>query len=87
MDVLALIPGMVRTPNFERSGAARGAGMLLAPIEPAQAVEEALAALGKEPSVVPGRAWKAVAVAGSLAPRRAMIEAVGKRMAGLEHQR
>ncbi len=87
VDVLALIPGMVRTPNFERSGAARGAGMLLAPIEPAQAVEEALAALGKEPSAVPGRAWKAVAVAGSLAPRRAMIEAVGKRMAGLEHQR
>lgn len=87
VDVLALIPGMVRTPNFERSGAARSAGLLLAPIEPAEAVEEALGALGKEPSVVPGRTWKAVAVAGSLAPRRTMIEAIGKRMASLERQR
>lgn len=87
VDVLALIPGMVRTPNFERSGASRGAGLLLAPIEPAEAVDEALAALGKAPSVVPGRAWKAVAVAGSLAPRRTMIEAIGQRMAGLERQR
>ena len=88
VDVMALIPGMVRTPNFERSGASRSANRLLAPIEPDQAVDEALAALGKEPSMVPGRTWKAVAVAGSLAPRRTMIEAIGKYMAaGLEPRR
>lgn len=87
VDVLALIPGMVRTPKFERSGAASGASRLLVPIEPAAAVQEALAALGKQPSIVPGRAWRAAAVAGSLAPRRAIIEAIGKRMAGLRPQR
>jgi hypothetical protein len=87
VDVIALIPGMVRTPKFERSGAASGESMLLSAVEPADAVAEALAALGKEPSVVPGRAWKAVAAAGSLVPRRTMIEAIGKQMSGLKPQR
>lgn len=87
VDVIALIPGMVRTPSFERSGAALGESALLAAVEPAAAVDEALGALGKEPSTVPGWAWKAVAVAGSIAPRRAMLEAIGRQMAGLKTQR
>jgi hypothetical protein len=87
VDVIALIPGMVRTPNFERSGAARGESALLSAVEPADAVEEALGALGKAPSTVPGWAWKAVALAGSLAPKRTMLEAIGNQMAQLKAQR
>jgi hypothetical protein len=87
VDVIALIPGMVRTPSFERSGAARGESALLAAVDPGVAVEAALGALGKEPSTVPGWAWKAAAVASNLAPRRAMLEAIGRQMAGLKTQR
>lgn len=86
VDVLALIPGMVRTPNFKRSGADSGEGMLLAAVEPKEAVDEALSALGKEPRTVPGRVWKLAAAASSLVPRTAMIESIGKRMSGLKKQ-
>lgn len=86
VDVVALIPGMVRTPNFKRSGADSGENFLLAAVEPTVAVDEALSALGKEPSTVPGRAWKAIAAASSLVSRKTMIETVGKRMSGLKKQ-
>jgi hypothetical protein len=86
VDVLALIPGMVRTPNFKRSGADTGAGKMLTPVEPSEAVDEALSALGKEPRAVPGKAWKLIAAASNLAPRKKMIEAIGKRMSGLKRQ-
>jgi uncharacterized protein len=86
VDVLALIPGMVKTPNFKRSGADSGESKLLAAVEPQEAVDEALAALGKEPRTVPGRAWKLAAAASSLMPRKAMIESIGKRMSGLKKQ-
>lgn len=86
VDVLALIPGMVRTPNFKRSGADSGEDMLLAAVEPHEAVDEALGALGKEPRTVPGRIWKLAAAASGLVPRKAMIESVGKRMRGLKKQ-
>ena len=84
VDVLAFIPGMVRTPAFERSGANSGESALLSAIEPTQAVDEALGALGQQPRVVPGRAWKAVAIAGSLMPRSTMIKAIGRQMKGLK---
>jgi len=84
VDVLAFIPGMVRTPAFERSGANSGESALLSAIEPTQAVDEALGALGQQPRVVPGRAWKAVALAGSLMPRSTMIKAIGRQMKGLK---
>jgi uncharacterized protein len=86
VDVMAFIPGMVRTPNFERSGAVKGSNRFFAPVEPAAAVDEALAGLGKGPRTVPGRVWKAVAAASSLVPRDRMIEAVGQQMRGLEKQ-
>lgn len=86
VDVLALIPGMVRTPNLKRSGADSGEGMLLAAVEPQEAVDDALGALGKEPRIVPGRSWKLAAAASNLVPRKTMIEAIGKRMRGLKKQ-
>ena len=86
VDVMAFIPGMVRTPNFERSGAAKSSSKLFNPVEPAQAVDEALAGLGRGPRVVPGRVWKAIAAATALLPRERVIEAVGQRLSGLEKQ-
>lgn len=87
VDVLALIPGMVKTPNFERSGAARGENMLLEAIEPAAAVDEALGALGRKPSTIPGWKWKAAAAAANLVPREQMIDLVGRQMKGLKKMR
>ena len=86
VDVMAFIPGMVRTPNFERSGANKATSMLFSPVEPAAAVEDALAGLGKGPRVVPGKVWKAMAAASNLMPRDKLIEAAGERMRGLENQ-
>lgn len=87
VDVLALIPGMVKTPNFERSGASRGQTRLIEAIEPAVAVEEAFDALGQRPSTVPGWRWKAIAAASNLVPRRQMIDIIGRQMKGLEKMR
>lgn len=84
VDVVGLIPGMVRTPSFQRSGAATGESRLLPAVTPAEAVDAALDALGQEPSVVPGSAWKAVATAGNFMPRRLMIEAIARQMQGLK---
>ena len=87
VDVVGLIPGMVHTPNFERSGAASGESLLLRAIDPEEAVAAALGALGHQPSVVPGMAWKAVSAAGRLVPRRLMIEAMGQQVRGLKTTR
>lgn len=84
VDVVGFIPGMVRTPQFERSGAASGESALLRAVEPSEAVDAALGALGREPSVIPGGVWKVVAAAGSLVPRKLMIAAIGQRMRGLK---
>lgn len=86
VDVMAFIPGMVRTPNFERSGANKATSVLFSPVEPATAVDEALAGLGKGPRTVPGKVWRAMAAASSLMPRDKLIEAAGERMRGLENQ-
>lgn len=86
VDVMAFIPGMVRTPNFERSGANKATSVLFSPVEPAAAVDDALAGLGKGPRVVPGKVWKAMAAASNLMPRDKLIEAAGERMRGLENQ-
>jgi len=81
VDALAFIPGMVKTPSFERSGASDSAMAIMPPLEPAEAVTEALSALGRHPSWIPGRAWRAGAAAMSkLLPRKLAIGVVGARM-------
>ena len=81
VHALAFVPGMVNTPSFVRTGANRSAASLLPPVEPQQAVEEALAALGKYPSWIPGRAWRAVALLQSkVLPRRVAISMVRERL-------
>lgn len=81
VDALAFVPGMVNTPSFVRSGANKSATALMPPVEPEQAVEEALAALGKYPSWIPGRVWRAAAVAlTKIVPRRLSIRFTADRM-------
>ncbi len=55
VDVLALCPGATNTPAFVKSGACIDNVPGMPFMEPAPVVTEALNALGKRPSVVPGR--------------------------------
>ena len=81
VHALAFVPGMVNTPSFVRSGASKSATALMPPVEPEQAVEEALGALGTYPSWIPGRAWRVAALVQSkLLPRRFAIERVRDRL-------
>ena len=81
VDALAFVPGMVNTPSFVRTGANKSANAFMPPVEPAPAVEEALAALGKYPSWIPGRVWRAAALLQSkVLPRRFAISMVRDRL-------
>jgi short-subunit dehydrogenase len=81
VDVLTVVPGATRTPGWESSRADRR-GVLVPPVmEPAEVVEEALAALGKRPSLIPGRTNRLLAGAlGRILPRRRAIESLGRSM-------
>jgi len=74
VDVLAVQPGSTRTPGWlssQRAGADEMPAM-----EPAEVVREALAALGVEPSVVPGELNRQGAEMLKRMPRRQAIELV-----------
>jgi len=74
VDVLACCPGLVRTPTYLATDAARPGRMVPPPMEPDAVARAALAALGHRPVVIPGR-WNrlgAFAVA-RLLPRRAAV--------------
>jgi short-subunit dehydrogenase len=70
VDVLACLAGATRTPGFERSRPR--SGLISAPVmEPEAVVGEALAALGRRPSLVPGLANRlAAALMSRVLPRR-----------------
>src|SRR5262249_10979000 len=76
VDVLACRAGATRTPAFERSRPKPGP----APIMDAQPVAaQALDALGKAPSMVPGALYGAAAfLMQRLLPRRAAVATMGK---------
>lgn len=76
VDVLACRAGATRTPAFERSQPAPGP----APVMDAGPVAvEALAALGKVPSMVPGTLNRAVAfLMARVMPRRAAVATMGR---------
>ncbi len=75
VDVLACRAGATRTPAYERSNPASA----LAPImDPQPVAAQALAALGKQPSMIPGAANAAIAfLMGRVMPRRAAITVMG----------
>lgn len=80
VDVLACAAGATRTPNLLRASPQGEPGM----IEPEQVVEEALAALGKGPMMVPG-AFNRLATffMRRVLPRRMAVEILGNRTARL----
>jgi len=81
VDVLAWCAGATRTPGLLRS-APRTGGALAAPqMEPDAVVEEALAALGRGPSAVAGRANRLAALLlGRLLPRGAAVRLMQRAM-------
>jgi uncharacterized protein len=76
VDVLACAAGATRTPNLLRASPQGEPGM----IEPEQVVEEALAALGRGPMMVPGLFNRFATFAmRRLMPRRMAVEILGNR--------
>ncbi len=75
VDVLGVCAGATRTPNFERSAPNGAPGLL----EPEQVVEEALAALGTRPLLIPGGFNRAASFAlRRLISRRAAVRIMGQ---------
>ena len=74
VDVLAVCPGVTRTPGLLKASPQGGPGML----EPEQVVREALAGLGKRPFVVPGAFNRAVSFfLRYFMPRRSTVSLMG----------
>lgn len=74
VDVLACCPGLVRTPTFARSRPEPTGRLVPPPMSPEQVVRQALAALGRQPVVIPGRRNRMAAfVAPRLLPRRPAV--------------
>jgi short-subunit dehydrogenase len=69
--VLACVAGPTRTPTYEKN-----AHEALMPMEPARVVDEALAALGRTPRLVPGVANRLQSRLLALLPRRWVIPLV-----------
>jgi uncharacterized protein len=79
VDVLACCPGLVRTPTFTKSNLVRLGRLVPAPMSPERVARDALRALGRGPSVIPGwrNRWSASAVA-RLLPRSAAVRLVSR---------
>jgi len=54
VDVLVCVSGAIETPNFTASQPTKTGGLRDMKLAPAQVVQEALEALGKQPYVIPG---------------------------------
>jgi short-subunit dehydrogenase len=79
VDVLACCAGATTTPNYLASAPKRGGATAATAMSPRAVVAEALAALGRQPSVVPGGANRLAAfVMRRLLPRRAAIAIMGQ---------
>jgi hypothetical protein len=74
VDVLAVQPGSTRTPGWQSSQPPELQGPGPHVMEPEQVVTEALAALGAEPSIIPGEQNRQGAQVLASLPRRQAIE-------------
>jgi len=81
VDVLGFMPGATRTTGFVLSKPHLGRSTVASIMEPKPTVAEALKALGRTPSWIPGRRnrWT-LTVAQRLLPRKLMIKLVGSNM-------
>jgi len=83
VDVLAVQPGSTRTPGWLSSQPAGDELQGLPVMEPADVVREALAALGVEPSIVPGELNRQSAALLAQLPRRdaiALVSAITRKL-------
>jgi short-subunit dehydrogenase len=84
VDVLACRAGATRTPGY-LAGLPPGRGAAPHEQEPEAVVREALAALGRGPSVIPGRVNRVAAFAMQrLLPRRSAVRLMGRTTRGRE---
>lgn len=72
VDVLAVLPGSTRTPGWESSQPADAPAVPV--MDPPEVVRDALAALGEEPCVIPGKMNQDSATILAGLPRRQAIE-------------
>jgi short-subunit dehydrogenase len=83
VDVLACVAGAISMPTY-KANAPRGGGVGSATLPPETVAAEAIAALGRQPSVIPGRANRFSAFAmRRLLPRRTAITIMGRVMRGM----
>jgi short-subunit dehydrogenase len=84
VDVLACIAGAIRTPNYLASSPRHSGGIADATLEPELVVATALAALGHQPTVIPG--WLnslSSFVMRRVLPRKAAIRIMGNVLRGM----
>jgi len=83
VDVIACCAGATRTPAFVAAMPGGAPGLL----EPGQVVEEALEALGRAPSMIPGRVNRLVSfILRRLLPRRSAIRVLGDQTRKLQQR-
>ncbi len=79
IDVLASCPSAVSTPNYQRSLGSDGKKAPVSAMTPEAVVAETLAALGRRPSIIPGRGSRAAAfLMQRIIPRPAAIRLMGR---------
>jgi uncharacterized protein len=84
VDVLACIAGSTRTPNYLASSPRPSGSFTDATLEPQAVVAEALAALGRQPTVIPGRVNRLSSfVMRHLLSRRAAVRIMGSVLRGM----
>jgi short-subunit dehydrogenase len=81
VDVLSVLAGATRTPGYEETQPDRSGAFSPPVMEPGEVVAQAFDALGKVPSVVPGRTNRLIAACMSrLIPRRRAVSSMGRAM-------
>jgi short-subunit dehydrogenase len=79
VDVLTCRAGATLTPKYLRGSSEESRSAFVPEMEPKDVVAEALAALGRKPSMVPGRANRlAAALMQHLLPRRTAVNVMGR---------
>jgi short-subunit dehydrogenase len=79
VDVLACCPGLVATPTFARTNPEPAGWLVPAPLDPRAVARESLAALGRQPVLIPGWRNRLLASASGLLPRRRLVAAATAR--------